>query len=176
MAFNLNQNISLTWPAYICGLNHFGSEDVCKTFALQLATKFCMIVLCNVTIDFMLFASQSKILANWVNLVTTRMPSVKYDCHSHVDSFRCWSDIWSCFQEQAVFKQTYRSATVLSHTATELLCIDASDLASIYMCGRDKPIIDKEVMDFLGTVDFLRDFPRELLMHNPQAIMFHYFQ
>ena len=44
------------------------------------------------------------------------------------------------------------------------------------MCGRDKPIIDKEVMDFLGTVDFLRDFPRELLMHNPQAIMFHYFQ
>ncbi|KAF6032151.1 hypothetical protein EB796_009546 [Bugula neritina] len=80
------------------------------------------------------------------------------------------------FGEQAVFKKAYRSATVISRSTTELLCLDASDLASIYICGWDAPIRDPHIIHFLSTLYFLNNFPMELLQTNSQAIMFHHFR
>ena len=81
-----------------------------------------------------------------------------------------------CVQEQAVLKKMHRSATVVSHTTTELLCLDSQDLAEMYICGRATPIKDKEILHFLCNLYFLKDFPLDLLHIQPQALIFHYFQ
>ncbi|XP_067938792.1 cyclic nucleotide-binding domain-containing protein 2-like isoform X2 [Watersipora subatra] len=99
-----------------------------------------------------------------------------------------WNELMKCsetkcilqrgmnFGEQALLQRGHRSATVVSHVTTELLCLDAQELSTKYISHMEMPIKDKTIHNFLRDSYFLKDFPLDFISRQPHVLVFHYFQ
>ncbi|XP_028400761.1 uncharacterized protein LOC114523886 isoform X2 [Dendronephthya gigantea] len=79
------------------------------------------------------------------------------------------------FGEAAIMTNSLRKVTVTSKTYIELLVVSKEDYAKIFL-GADSDSGKKEYISFLRTVDFLRDWPVDILESYPEHSQHCYFR
>ncbi|XP_063448953.1 uncharacterized protein LOC134728309 [Mytilus trossulus] len=76
------------------------------------------------------------------------------------------------FGEQAIMTRSLRQTTVISRDRIELLTISDTDFVDIFMSGGLRDPNDP----FLRSLEFLKEWPVELLSDNPKKAIFSYFK
>ncbi|XP_032223288.2 cyclic nucleotide-binding domain-containing protein 2 isoform X2 [Nematostella vectensis] len=79
------------------------------------------------------------------------------------------------FGDLAILKNCTRTATVVSKDPIHLLVISREDYQRIFM-GRSQDGMEPSHIKFCRTLDFLIDFPVDMLIDKPSNCMFHYFR
>lgn len=81
------------------------------------------------------------------------------------------------FGELAILHDTVRQSTIITREFSELLVISKEDFVDIFMAsGGIKNITDPDHADFIKSINFLKDWPIELLALNPKRCLFHFFR
>ncbi|KAK2168762.1 hypothetical protein LSH36_14g03078 [Paralvinella palmiformis] len=79
------------------------------------------------------------------------------------------------FGELALLHHSRRTATVVSQDTIQLLTIGRDDFFDIFM-GGNAPGEIPEHIKFCSTLEFMKDWPIEKLLENPQCCLFHFFK
>ncbi|XP_078371606.1 uncharacterized protein LOC144655264 isoform X1 [Oculina patagonica] len=81
----------------------------------------------------------------------------------------------SSFGETAILNNCRRTASVVSNDPIQLLVIEKEDYQRIFM-GQTKTGEEPAHLKFCRSLDFLADWPVDLLLANPENCLFHYFR
>jgi len=81
----------------------------------------------------------------------------------------------SSFGETAILNNCRRTATVVSSDPVQLLVIGKEDYQRIFM-GQTKTGEEPAHLKFCRSLDFLADWPVDLLLAHPEDCLFHYFR
>ncbi|XP_052778604.1 uncharacterized protein LOC128216051 [Mya arenaria] len=76
------------------------------------------------------------------------------------------------FGDVAILNHAHRETTVITRDKIELLCMTDTDFVDIFMSGGIRDSNDP----FLQSINFLKGWPRELLIDNPKRCIFSYFK
>ncbi|XP_028406606.1 uncharacterized protein LOC114529077 isoform X2 [Dendronephthya gigantea] len=81
------------------------------------------------------------------------------------------------FGELAILHDTVRQSTIITREFSELLVISKEDFIEIFMASRGvKTITDPDHVEFIRNINFLKEWPIELLSVNPKRCLFHFFR
>lgn len=81
----------------------------------------------------------------------------------------------SSFGETAILNNCRRTATVVSNDPVQLLVVGKEDYKRIFM-GQTKTGEEPAHLKFCRSLDFLADWPVDLLVAHPENCLFHYFR
>ncbi|XP_071960143.1 uncharacterized protein [Antedon mediterranea] len=82
----------------------------------------------------------------------------------------------SSFGDLAILQNAKRTFTATASEKVELFCISKKDFISIFMAGGEKKLQDPELLKFIRNLEFLKNWPIELLEDHPEKCMFNYFK
>jgi len=148
-------------------------------------------------IDFSGIRIHDSLQSNHVFLPLTPTAPTKLTCNLYynlpLQTLQCNNDTSIKFKSTAVsfvvgalIQNSFRTATVLSRTITELLVIDAQDFKSIFICGGTTritnpdcggttSITDPDCVTFINDLRFLQGFPFYRLDSEPEGMIYLYF-
>ncbi|XP_071476910.1 uncharacterized protein [Diadema antillarum] len=80
------------------------------------------------------------------------------------------------FGELAILNHSKRTSSVSSREAVEMYVISAEDFIYIVMSGNYKVLQDPGTLDFMRSVNFLKEWPLKNIEKNPKKCVFNFFR